>query len=197
MSEIKVKLKKYWKSLEPLKQYVLIVSIIRSVDGIKRGDLFFKSTSIVDRKNFGNINLTITDNKNILEIISEDYTFPKDDEEILEMSIQIINDMIDREIKDNVVDIEMSNLKRPGNEDFTEHDSALDDAFSSLSVSNRDSGGIEMKERDVRNRDGNRHDLDALILALNKGGKTRKKRKRRTRKHLRKKYSAKRMSRKK
>ena len=153
---------------------------------------------IVNRENIGKINLTITDNKNILEIISDDYTFPKDLKEILEMSIQIIKDMIDREIKDNVVDIEMSNLKRPGNEDFTKHDSnALDDAFSLLSVSNRDSEGIEIKGVDVSNRDGNRHDLDALMFALNKGGKTRKKRKRRTRKHLRKKYSAKRMSRKK
>jgi hypothetical protein len=194
MSGIKVKLKKFWESLTPWQQYGLINDIITSKE-IERGDLIFKSKLIANREKFGNINLTITDNKDILEIISEYYTFPKDPRNLVEMSIPIIKDMIDKETEDNV-DVEMTKLKRPGNEDFTEHDfDALDDAFSSLSVSNRDSGGIEMKG--IGDRDGNRHDLDALMLALNKGGKTRKKRKRRTRKHLRKKYSAKRMSRKK
>ena len=207
MSDIKVKLKNFWNSLELWQKYNLINVIIITLGVIESGGLFFKSTLIVDRKNFGKINLTITDNKDILNLVSEPGIFPNDLEKILEMSILIIRDMIDREIKDNVVDIEMSNLTRSENDGYEDHGrhdfGALEDAFSSLSMNealNRDSeAGIEMKglHHGVRrDRFDDSHDYDALTSALlNKGGKTRKRRKRRTKKHL--KYSAKRMSRKK
>jgi hypothetical protein len=196
MSDIKVKLKNFWESLNLFEQYNLIEDIITSE--IKRGGLFFKSTLIVDRKNFGKINLTITDKKDILNLVSEPGTFPKDLEEILEMSIRIIRDMINREIKDKVLDIEMTDLKSSeddGHEDHGRHDfRELEDALSSLSMSNSGSeADIEMK-----GIHHGRHDYNTLTSAMsNIGGKTRKKRKRRTKKHLRKKYSAKRMSRKK
>lgn len=122
MSEIKDKLKKYWNSLDPLVKYSFINSIITSKKLNKDG-LTFEAKLMADDKYRGRIELTIGYGTDILKIISEERTFPKNYLKLLEESIQIINEMINREIEDNDRD-------------------ALEDAFSSLRMSD----GIEMMD---------------------------------------------------
>ena len=184
MSEIKVKLKNFWEKLTPVEKDDIIELIIkapRKLPYAKIKGLWFgtKNIPLAPRGKISIIELNIYDDESFdkkqkgLKITST-YEFLKDDKEkdidtILEESKAIIKEMIDREI---------NTIK----EDTIEDDLVNDIEMTNLTNRNSEDG----------------HNFETLLDAFNnKGGKTRKRRKKMTKKHLRKKYPNKRMSRKK